>query len=634
MTTQNISESRENLKVILRKYLNTIVYIDDKFGLSLAGEAPERDDIQIPSRSRRRVIKSDIESAEVDTNIEIDSLSLLIEKMQRTYPQIKLLPVKYSGVEDKPYIEASIKSSRLIVIDWQLSDLREPGISYTAADVLSATEYSDQMKLLVIYTSDAEGAKNDFIKKEIITKFIDEEYNGKKFVYGLKNHSIVLICKKSDFDAGSLLEAYLETLLKYFGFFPIAFFDMLLKLEEKTGYLLNKFSHPFDSILLMQMESSGVQYNDNTELIRNLVTNNVHEEIQCDFSIVENLYEHRIHKLIDLSQIADEKLQDKLTKAKIIMQARSDKENKKVFELLGQFPVADMKQWLSEIDPSPSNWSNSLNSFCSKMVEKALCFNRQEIESKWWNDFDLKAKRKELQSKTPSIKKEIEEGILKTKNEIVKNTLKKAASLFLMLISDETVDVSISHLLSALQMNHYQNRKTPSEIALSIEHDEIGRIKETCVCKLENKFFQGDILYKKKSDGSLEFLICILPACQLFRPQKVDYIVSYIKGEVQNNYNDKFKKDSEHISIIPHPENEDQVICVKWKFHEMIQFDLKTSDKNSFAEYLRPYRLSERYFQQITSEFTNFYSKIGVEDLFIKQSPEIAGFFLGSFSRK
>ncbi len=612
------------MESILKKYLNTIVYIDDKFGLSLIGDSEETV-TELPGRINRRNIRKDFIEEKEDfyikgsSNIEPDKLSVLLEKMQRKYPSIKLLPVKYTDSNDISYVETSIESSKLIVIDWQLTEVGGSSTEkkYTAVDALScAMKSSNKMKLLVVYTSDPEGAEMDFISKEVIKKFNEGEINNKKYKFAILESSIVMICKKSDFNAENLIEAYAKLIINNFGFFPVAFIDMLLKLDDKVGYLLKKFSQPFDSVLLMQLENSGLQYDDNTELIRNLVTNSVYDEINCDACIVDNMYQIRIKRLIDLSKCKDEDMAKKIDCATDFIIARCSSENKKVYKIIKNIEPDKWKAWLGEISPKPENWSISLKSFSDKLIDKITELQTEVIF------FDFFGSGEQI-SKIKQIKTKIKSGC----KEQIKNSIKDISSLFLMLLSEEKIGTSITELISNLKLNKYDDPDELKYISECVEFKEDGRIEEKCKENLRNKLFQGDIIYKKKDDTLYEFLICIVPSCQMLRPDKVDYIISYAKGEV-TIFNEKQKRDSEHFSIIPDPENKDKLLNVKWKFHDIKKFDLKTEDRNKLKEYKRPYRLTDDYFRQLMSEFNSFYSKIGVEDLFIKKSPVLADIFL------
>lgn len=629
--------AREQMKNIIKRYLKTMVYIDDKFDLSLVGGESEPV-IEPPKRIfRKNGPTEEVDDAPVYTNpvsaIEKDRLSDLLEKMQRKYADIKLQPVKYTSKEDKNYVESSIKSSKLVVIDWELSDAidDETHGKYTAADALKVhMESKDKMRLLVVYTSDIDGAENDFMAKGIIPRFDEDEINGKKYKYIVQNSSIIMLCKKMDFDAENLIEAYAELVIKKFGYFPVAFLDMLLKLDDKVGILLKKFSQPFDSILLMQLESSGTEYRDNTELLRDLVTNSVYDEIECDPCIVDNMYKERINTLIALGDLEDAQFDEKKNSAVNYMLSRCSSDSKKVYQAVKAIPASDFKAWLKEIDKDPENWNKSLNKFQKSIAKKAKEVFAESIYQ------DL-LQQVEITPKDPSKRVNIDSLILKIKLNIIKSiknqvemTLMETTSVFLMLLSDMNIGVAINDLIANLKLKSYTDENEIAQIINNnITVNTQGEVDQCCKERMKNKLFSGDILFKEKDDGAYEFLICITPSCQMFRPHKVDYVVSYVKGEVFANGFPDMKRDSEHFSIIPHPSTADKLIGIKWKFHDTKQFDLKVEeDRNNLISYKRRYRLTDDYYRQMTSEFNAFYSKVGVEDLFIKSSKDIANFFL------
>lgn len=638
MTTEAIElTSHVKLKEILKRYLNTLVYIDDKFGLSLVSNdaevsetAPER------GRSRRTVIKKedtlslgDTIYSESSRTSERDQLSVLLERMQRKYPNIRLLPVKYTDINDRSYVEKSIKSSNLVVLDWQLAEGQgATGDRYTAVDAMLniVMETSEQMRLLVVYTSDPEGAEEDFISKRFFDKFYSGNIAGKRYKYNIKDSSIIMLCKKVDFHVEDLIEAYAQLIIEQFGFFPVTFLDMLMKIDEKAGYLLKKFSQPFDSILLMQMEKSGLQYDDNTEIIKKLITNSVYDELICDSCIVDNLYQERINKLISLTAKSDQEIEECRDKAVDFMLARSTTDSKKIYKYFKLVSAIQIKRLISKIDNSPDNWMNSLMNFNAELVDIIIQIHTKEVFKEFDKLIEMTPKVTGQDDKVRALQTKMKQDVVKLFSLEIKKIVNDTSSLFLMLLCDNKVGTAISDLIANLKLKFYNNPDEIASICSFIEVDEKNKVTQKCNESMKNKLFPGDILYRKNAN-SYEFLICILPACQLFRPSKVEYIISFVKGEVQESTN-FIKKDSEYISIIPHPETQDKLVCVKWRFHDTKHFDLKNNDKSEFATYKRPYRLTDDYFRQIMSEYNSFYAKVGVEDLFIKHSPELTKIFL------
>lgn len=630
-----LQPEQEQMKNIIKSYLNTIVYIDDKFGLSLVGEESEPA-LEQPKRILRRSANSNTEETHLiysnpEPTPERDQLTVLLEKMQRKYPNIKLQPVKYSGEEDKAYVELNIKSSKLVVIDWQLSETGTQD-KYTAVDVIQiALQTSSQMRLLVVYTSDADGAESDFIRKGVITKFSESELRGNKFKFAIENSSIIMLCQKSNFTAEYLIEAYADLIIGNFGYFPVAFLDMLLCLDKKAGSLLKRFSQPFDSILLMQLENSGVNYNDNIELLRNLVTNSVYDEIQCDPCIVDNMYKERINTLIKLEELDDTAFAQKRDDAIDYLLSRCGKENKKVYKALKEIPIPLFKNSLKAINVEPENWHESLDVFQNFLIEQASIICADNIVKEFHEQAEINSKTSGQKGRVDNLKRKIYLNLFRAEKAFIKEVLSNTTSFFLMLLSDLKIGASINDLIANLKLKTYIN-DDPDLGKLIDENmvlDTDGKVHESCKEKMKNKLFPGDILFKEGPSGPGDFIICITPSCQMFRPFKVDYVVSYVRGEMLTKGLEKNKRDSEHVSIIPHPSVTDKLIGIKWKFHEIIQFDLKTrSGIDNLKSYKRQYRLTDDYYRQITSEFNSFYSKVGVEDLFIKNSTELANFFL------
>ena len=81
---------------------------------------------------------------------------------------------------------------------------------------------------------------------------------------------------------------------------------------------------------------------------------------------------------------------------------------------------------------------------------------------------------------------------------------------------------------------------------------------------------------------------------------------------------DRNLKDSEHFTILPGIEDENQILRVVWQYHRIVNLDLKKVSMDDYENLYRPYRLTYEHIRQIMGEFVSFYSKSGVEELFLK----------------
>ena len=138
---------------------------------------------------------------------------------------------------------------------------------------------------------------------------------------------------------------------------------------------------------------------------------------------------------------------------------------------------------------------------------------------------------------------------------------------------------------------------------------------------LQNKLKPGDILFKK---GEEEICyLCILPSCHLLRPKKVEGNIIFVKGRIVEHRPEQTLRDSEHFTILPGIEDGNVPIRVIWQYHRIAEIDLNRIPPEDFASWFRPYRLSYEYIRQLVGEFVAFYSKSGVEELFLESDASL-----------
>lgn len=133
--------------------------------------------------------------------------------------------------------------------------------------------------------------------------------------------------------------------------------------------------------------------------------------------------------------------------------------------------------------------------------------------------------------------------------------------------------------------------------------------------KIINKYYCGDVLVNKESYN--EFLLCINPPCDLFRPEKSNYCLKFLQGKKGSPTKlTSDLKSSEHGSIIP--VNERPTVVV-WSYNnERILCIKNRNDLNELKRYSRPFRMKEDYIKQIISKYSSFCMRMGVDELFLK----------------
>lgn len=625
---------------IIKNYLNTIVYIDDKFSLSLLGSSNTEEENQVKKPRRRgRVTSRGLDDAQVesastleeeDTSQENDNLVFLLQNMQREFPNIKLQIVKYTDENDQTYIQNCIRSSKFVVIDWKLDEKNQ---SYTAADALQVIEQEKtQMKLLAVYTSDLEDACIDFEDKFQL-KFIEKKQKEKKYKYTIFNNSVVMICNKNEFTAQDLINTYADLLIEIYGCFPSIFFDMLNKMDERVGMLLQKFAKPFDSMLLLQIKSSGLSYEDSLEFLRNIVVNTVKDELMPEQVILEQIYCNKMDTIKGIILNKPETLNEKIEKMNKDICKAVSKANKNKYEIYKKHAPNIIKEEFQKILSQQDSVREKVNGFSSTVLTISTRIADEIAKEMNQKDLDKiidELMNKGLKEKYSDIQKEDlnTESLVtfikkknRSLNEEIKGFCEQITPLILLALIEPLEKKLLNELICNMKLKVYSKDEEVNDL---IEN------AEECFSKngVQNVFASGDIFYKKGVNGAYEFFMNIVPSCQMFRPKKIEKKFLFISGEVVKKVEQNKLRDSEFILYLPEPSDETNILCVKWKFHDIRQLDLKSCEKNNFSEYKRPYRLIDDYFRQLMSKFNAYYAKVGVDDLFIDTSFIVGNLFL------
>lgn len=596
-----------SLENILKQYLNHIVYIDDEFKISWPMQETEK--AGRPRRSGNRMIvseeKQDETSAEPSSGDNLEAFCNLVRKQ---YPEILLTPIIYQEEMDIENLLLHMKNARMLVLDWSLSE------KFTAVNLLNAAEFAGQLRFCVIYTSRLADAEKEFVEK--IADVRDAglkrgKYEGKDFDYIRINSVIYMICEKDKFNFHMIMGALVDIFIEEIGYFPIAFIDMIGRLEEKVPYYLNEFSYPFDKLLLLQTNSDGLPLNDVYNMVSDMVVNNIRADISLNEDVLNGIYEKQIAAIGEILN-DDQLFHERLTKTLNVIFSRLQcgEEDKKAFENIS---VKEYKNIIEKAVKEPENLSKGIHNASDKLI-KLYAKKRVEITIKESNPDcgDIKQIKSELT------------GLYK---ERIRDKIEKLFPSCLMILTNPDENYNMNKLITSLKIINY---KEDERLFSEIFRDCYDRVDEDMCLKmdgvsprlglLQNKFHAGDIFYKRPdTEGKMgKFYLCIVPSCHLLRPKKVEGNILFVEGKIVNERPNRNLKDSEHFMILPGVDDENRLVRIVWQYHRIVPLDLRKISCDNFEKMCRPYRLAYEYMRQIMGEFVAFYSKSGVEELFLK----------------
>lgn len=597
----------ESLVEILKQYLNHIVYIDDEFKISWSMEEEEKD-IQRPPRNSRRT-RIDLEKQqEIEESKAIENnLEVFCKTMRKAYPEILLTPVVYEETMDVQQLLAHMKNARMLVLDWKLSD------RVTAIQLLNEAGFSGQLRFCVIYTSRLNEAEKDFInkipnaKQDALKRGICKDKN---YDYIRVDSVLYMICEKDKFDFHMIMDSLVDVFISEVGYFPIAFIDMIARLEKRVPYYLNEFAYPFDKLLLLQTNSDGLPVNEVTHTISDMVINNIKADIDLDENVLNGIYENQIQLLNNLLENSEE-FENKFCKSLDVIFERLEctEENKSILRAIS---TEEYKKIIKKAISDSGNLSKGIQKASESL---AKLYGKKKAE-KIINENGIASE------------------VSKVKNELIRlykgQFKEKAEKLFpacLMILVNPEEGYDVNRLVTSLKIvNYKENERKLSDIFRGCYEQKEDKmcIKEDNngpkLGLLQNKLNSGDILFKKETgNGKMgSFYLCIVPSCHLLRPKKVEGNILFVEGKIVSEKPKKELKDSEHFTILPGIDDENKLVRVVWKYHRIVALDLKKISCSNYENLYRPYRLTYEYVREIIGEFVAFYSKSGVEELFLK----------------
>lgn len=607
-----VKQDTVSLENILKQYLNHIVYIDDEFKVSWPIQESEK--VDKPKRSSTGMTDSGEKQDEMsEKRSSGDNLEAFCNLIRKQYPEILLTPIIYKEEMDIENLLIHMKNARMLVLDWSLSE------RVTAINLLNDAAFAGQLRFCVIYTSRLDDAVKEFIDK--IPNVREDglkrgRYEDAGYDYIRMNSVIYMICEKDKFDFHMIMGALVDIFIEEIGYFPIAFIDMIGRLEEKVPYYLNEFSYPFDKLLLLQTNSDGLPLNDVYNTINDMVVNNIRADINLNENVLNGIYEKQIAALDKI--LKDDRLFDeRLTKTLNLIFSRlgCKEKDKKAFENIS---VENYKGVIENAIKEPGNLSKGIHN-ASEKLSKLYAEERADIMIKESNPDcqDMKQIKSELM------------GLYRGK---IRNKIEKLFLPCLMILINPDENYNMNKLITSLKIIYY---KEDERLFSEIFRDCYDRVDEEMYLKtdgniprlglLQNKLHAGDIFYKRSDmEGKPDrFYLCIVPSCHLLRPKKVEGNILFTEGKIVSERPGRNLKDSEHFMILPGVDNENRLVSIVWQYHKIVSLDLKQVSYDNFENICRPYRLSYEYIRQIMGEFVAFYSKSGVEELFLKADPAL-----------
>lgn len=616
---------KEEMRKIAREYFTDILYIDDHLkppeNFSPIPEQPEiaatlessiASPISRPVRSRRG------DAGEIFfPSVPVDESGLFRNaySLVMAFQQIgcKASPFYFSSPDSAIPAAKLIAQSHLTILDWNLDSSEGATTVKLLENVL---ENKKRMKLLVIFTSKPDQATKSLFesfKCDIETRKID----GREYSFTYTEGALIVICDRGKFSAENILGIVVDHILDKFGLFPLTFFQSINQINQETAAILMRFSHPFENALLLQLLSSDLDLEDFSPVVGRMVSNHLSKVIEINKNIFLAVIEEWRSTLTEWIGMPEQEFMKVVTDCltEIINMQHNGTNGKKNKDVLKLLSGVKYKDWIDILKLAVVSCADKKTIVCIDTVKKVITeATKVQAEQNLASEAEFKKIDGMPEVKAKCLKL-LEENSFKDIKEILEPLVPSIIVHMIMSYRKKgQLSASLGELVNMMKLLPYEN---PSLTDLE------GKAGKDA---FNNIFHNGDIIYQQPTGGEIEFLFCISPSCDVFRPDKILNQLKFVVGKkLKSDAIFQELKDSEQITILQDPVDSTKLICIKWDY-----FNTRVIPIPDLKNYLRPYRLESTYAQQITNNYISYHSRAGVEELFFKHKHSMRNFFVFS----
>lgn len=611
----------------LRHYFGNVTYIDDKFDFCLVNdEYYDTDDGDddggppLPKEADPQPIEPQKERDLSDEEKSGINLIALVKKLNEDkYSDIRLHPVAYTQDSNPETLYPQIISSPLTLIDWDLG-----GGKKAFPIIKQVFEQTHQLKVIVVYTASFYEAVANFSSDPDLECFPCIKKADMLQAHQCNNRSLLIIAGKQNYNILSLLDFISDLFIDECGIMPIALIDFMESAQRASDNLFGAFSEPFADLYYLQLHFSELSANCMSEAITSFMQNKLHAECSVDVHLTEELFKFQIYRLKQYTCSDDpkKKLDDCI---RSMLPYFSGEEREFCAALLDVDFDCFLGCCKQAIEYS-TNWTQTLHAF-SPFFEAA--------KIKVASDRVINLIRPYIGVPLPFV---IEKVADTHSTELHRKLLKELALAF-RTFEEQVAPVLIQSVISKENIlgngiELIKNLKYKAYPISSLEEvlaDCRGKSKSKKTAALQNILHFGDVLIKHTEEDRRQYLLCITPPCDVFRPEKTKLHVTFIHGvEIPPDQLNVRRKENSHMSALPikNTSGKEQIQYINWLFYDIKTFDLSESeDFDDFCLWERPYMLAEPYARQISNQFISYFSRAGVDELFMKSAPSLRRLF-------
>lgn len=615
----------------LKNYFSTVTYIDDKFDHCIVDEPIDFGDeelVDTPPLPTFGFATPPVATVESETtphtdekDTEVNLSTILTALNDEKYAGVRFTPVLFKDNLEKDVLVKKIQESPLTLIDWNLG---AKGKAFDFINLLFDT--TKQLKVIVVYTSNYVEAIGAMQKDEHLKDCLEIPTAYSSFsCYRCNHQSLLIVAAKQSYNLGTILDIIPEVFIENCGLMPVALLDYMASAQHVSDELFGAFSHPFEDTYWLQMYFSELSEADIPSAISEFIQNKICEACSVAPQISDEMFVYHKHRLNALTEMDDASAEKVFHEALNALRPHLKAPNVFFCSALFEVDYTQIKDACTLAIKDSTTWAELLKIFASILEVASTIIVEQRVNS-------LLAPYAKLK-----IPEDLTEEINNHKDQVRENISKQVSIececfvaevfpvLVQILVSSPDILFAGAELVQNLKYHNYNDTDLNTILAGGKEMKKAE--KESF---LRNKFHYGDILIRDKKGTPTEYLLCISPPCDVCRPGKVKLNICFIKGlEIPEAELTVKRKENVHISVLPINDGAKTTLkYVAWRLFDIVKFDLgKKDDYESICSFSRPFMMSEQYSRQIGNLFTSYFSRAGVDELFMKSAQNLRAIF-------
>lgn len=618
-------------KARLKDYFSTVTYIDDRFDHCIVDEPIDFGDEEfgdtpplpagtsdgIPVDTGELIEETSTEEKDTEVNLSTILKALNDEK----YAGVRFTPVLFKDNLGKEVLVKKIHEAPLTLIDWDL------GTGEKAFDFINLLfETTKQLKVIVVYTGNYIEAISAMQEDAHLADCEKIPTAYRDFSCYRSNHqSLLIIAAKQSYNLDAILNIIPEVFINNCGLMPVALLDYMASAQLVSDELFGAFCHPFEDVYWLQMYFSELSEADIPTAISGFIQNKICEACGIDSTISDEMFMYYKNQLNVLTEMPEKRATEVFHTALNALRPHLQGSNIDFCDALLTADYAKIKDSCTLAIKDSKTWRELVEKFSAVLNEVKNVIVNQKVDSLLAPFLSLEIPKESIE-KMGQHKEQVRGKIVKQVDaECATFSSEIFPVLVQILVSSPVILISGVELVQNLKYRKYDD--TDLNTILSDGKAMKRKEKEDY---LRNKFHYGDVLVQERAGAATEYLLCISPPCDVCRPSKVKLNICFIKGiEIPEHELTVRRKENIHISVLPIKEGEHEHLkYVAWRLFDVVKFDMgEKEDYDKICNYSRPFMMSEQYSRQIGNLFTAYFSRAGVDELFMKSAGNLRTIF-------